>query len=84
MGIANLIDEKIRQNVYQGNTIVTGSAPCSLSIIRMFIGKTGTFAPAAHTCTVNVTPAKALREEVTIVPTSLLEGHEQVAGGDVL
>lgn len=80
VAIANLIDEKIRQSVCQGNTVVTGSALYSPSITGVFMGKTGTFDPAVHTCTVNVMPAKALRDEVATV-SAQFTGYVKDLGG---
>ena len=64
IGIANLIDEKIRQFVCQGNTVVTGSAQYSPSITGVFTGDTGTFDAAVNALGVNIVPSKALRDEV--------------------
>lgn len=64
VGIANLIDEKIRQLVCQGNTVVTGSAQYSPSITGVFTGETGVFDPAVNALGVNIVPSKALRDEV--------------------
>ena len=64
IGIANLIDEKIRQFVCQGNTVVTGSAQYSPSITGVFTGETGTFDAAVNALGVNIVPSKALRDEV--------------------
>lgn len=64
VSIANLIDEKIRQFVCQGNTVVTGSAQYSPSITGVFTGDTGTFDTAVNALGVNIVPSKAMRDEV--------------------
>lgn len=80
VNIANLIDEKIRHFVCQGNTVVTGSAQYAPSITGVFIGKGGTFDPAIHSLGVNITPAKALRDEVAKV-TPEFSGYVKDLGG---
>lgn len=80
VNIANLIDEKIRQFVCQGNTVVTGSAQYSPSINGVFMGKTGTFDPAVHKLSVNITPAKDLRAELQKV-TPEFTGYVKDLGG---
>lgn len=80
VNIANLIDEKIRQLVCQGNTVVTGSAFYSPSITGVFMGKNGTFDPDVNACTVNVSPSQALRDEVTTVTPSF-SGYVKELGG---
>ena len=67
VNIANLIDEKIRQSVCQGNTVVTGTALYSPSITGIFMGKGGLFDPDVNRCVVNISPSKELREEVAKV-----------------
>lgn len=69
MNIANLIGEKIRHFVCQGNTVVTGTVVCVPSIISVFMGKTSTFDPNVNACVVNISLAKALRNEVAKVTT---------------
>lgn len=80
VNIANLIDEKIRHFVCQGNTVVTGSAQYAPSITGVFMGKGGTFDPAIHSLGVNITPAKALRDEVAKV-TPEFSGYVKDLGG---
>lgn len=80
VAIANLIDEKIRQFVCQGNTVVTGSALYSPSITGVFMGKTGTFDSAVNACTVNISPSKALRDEVAKVGAEF-SGYVKDLGG---
>lgn len=80
VNIANLIDEKIRHFICQGNTVVTGSAMYSPSITGVFMGKTGSFDPAVHSLGVNITPAKALRDEVAKV-TPEFSGYVKDLGG---
>lgn len=67
VNIANLIDEKIRQSVCLGNTVVTGSALYSPSITGVFIGKDGVYDPDVNSCVVNISPSKEMREEVAKV-----------------
>lgn len=80
INIANLIDEKIRQFVCQGNTVVTGTAQYAPSINGVFMGKTGVFDPAAHSLAVNITPSKELRDEVQKV-TPEFSGYVKSQGG---
>ena len=80
VNIANLIDEKIRQLVCQGNTVITGSALYAPSITGVFMGKSGTFNPDVNACTVNVSPSQALRNEVAMVTPSF-SGYVKDQGG---
>ena len=64
VNIAQLIDEKIRQFVCQGNTVVTGTALYAPAIEGVFIGKTGEVDPKRNRCVVNISPAQAMREEL--------------------
>lgn len=65
--IGTLIDEKIRQLVCAGFTVVTGSAQYAPSIPGVFTGDRGTLNPKVNKCAVNVTPSQAMREEVAKV-----------------
>lgn len=67
VNIANLIDEKIRQLVCQGNTVVTGSALFSPSLTGVFMGNTGAVDPAVNRCVINIAPSAAMRAEVARV-----------------
>ena len=80
VNIANLIDEKIRQFVCQGNTVVTGTAQYSPSITGIFTGKTGTFDPAVNKLSISITPAKDLRKELQKV-TPEFTGYVKDLGG---
>lgn len=64
VNIAQLIDEKIRQFVCQGNTVVTGTALYAPSIEGVFIGKTGEVDPVRNHCVVNIAPSQAMRKEL--------------------
>ena len=80
VAIINLVDEKIRQLVCQGHTVQTGSAHYAPSITGVFTGAIGTFNSEVNTCTINVSAAKALREEVTrVIPE--FSGYIQDLGG---
>lgn len=80
INIANLIDEKIRHFVCQGNTVVTGTAQYSPSITGVFMGKSGTFDPNVQSLSVNITPAKALRDEIQKVSPEF-SGYVKDLGG---
>ena len=80
IAVANLIEEKIRQFVCQGHTIVTGTARYSPSITGLFTGTTGAFDAKVNACTVNLTASKALREEVEKVKP-VFSGYVQDLGG---
>lgn len=80
VNIANLLDEKIRQFVCQGNTVVTGTAQYAPSITGVFMGKNGVFDPNVNACTVNITPSKALRDELDKVGTEFT-GYVKDLGG---
>lgn len=80
VNIGNLIDEKIRQLVCQGNTVVTGSAQYSPSISGIFLGNHGTINPAVNKCIINVAPSAAMRAEVEKV-TPEFSGNVKNMGG---
>lgn len=65
--ISTLVDEKIRQLVSSGYTVVTGTAQYAPSIGGLFIGDTGLFDPKVNKCAVNITPAQLMRAEVAKV-----------------
>nr|WP_129732208.1 DNA-binding domain-containing protein [Parabacteroides goldsteinii] len=65
--IGTLIDEKIRQLVCDGYTVVTGSAQYAPSLGGVFIGDTGLIDPAVNKCAVNIAPSLAMRTEVAKV-----------------
>ena len=65
--ISTLVDEKIRQLVSSGYTVVTGTAQYAPSIGGLFIGDTGLFDPKVNKCVVNITPAQLMRAEVAKV-----------------
>lgn len=65
--ISNLIDEKIRQLVCDGNTVVTGTAQYAPSIPGVFTGDSGLIDPNVNKCAVNITPAQLMRAEVAKV-----------------
>ena len=67
VNIGTLIDEKIRQLLCDGYTIVTGSAQYAPSLSGVFIGDTGVIDPAVNKCAVNITPSQAMRTEVAKV-----------------
>ena len=54
VNIGTLIDEKIRQLLCDGYTIVTGSAQYAPSLSGVFIGDTGVIDPAVNKCAVNI------------------------------
>ena len=80
VNISNLVDEKIRQLVCQGNTVVTGSALYSPSITGLLIGTTGAINPEINKCIVNVAPSAAMRAEVAKV-TPEFSGNVKNLGG---
>ena len=80
VNICNLVDEKIRQLVCQGNTVVTGSALYSPSITGVLIGTTGSINPDANKCIINITPSAAMRAEVAKV-TPEFSGNVKNFGG---
>lgn len=80
VNIANLIDEKIRQLVCQGNTVVTGTALYAPSITGVFMGKSGNFDPKVNACSVNIIPSQAMRAEVAKV-TPTFSGYVKDLGG---
>lgn len=80
VNICNLVDEKIRQLVCQGNTVVTGSALYSPSITGLLIGTTGAINPEINKCIVNVAPSVAMRAEVAKV-TPEFSGNVKNLGG---
>ena len=65
--ISTLVDEKIRQLVSCGYTVVTGTAQYAPSIGGVFTGDTGLFDPKVNKCAVNITPAQLMRAEVAKV-----------------
>ena len=65
--ISTLVDEKIRQLVSSGYTVVTGTAQYAPSIGGVFTGDTGLFDPKVNKCAVNITPAQLMRAEVAKV-----------------
>ena len=79
MNIANLIDEKIRDFICQGNTVVTGTALYSPTISGVFSAN-GTFDPAKHALGVNISPAKDLRSKLETV-TPEFSGYVKDLGG---
>ena len=65
--ITDLVDEKIRQLVCDGYSVVTGSAQYAPSIPGVFIGDKGVIDPKINKCAVNITPALPMRTEVAKV-----------------
>lgn len=65
--IHTLIDEKIRQLVCSGYTVVTGSAQFVPSLPGVFIGDKGIIDPNVNKCAVNIIPSQAMRAEVAKV-----------------
>ncbi len=65
--IHTLIDEKIRQLVCSGYTVVTNSAQYAPSLPGVFTGDKGVIDPNVNKCAVNLTPSQALRAEVAKV-----------------
>lgn len=76
VNIANLVDEKIRDLLCQGHTVVTGSAVYQPSITGVFMGTTGTVDPTVNKCIVNVNPSQTLR---TMVDTQVKARYSGVA-----
>lgn len=67
VNIGDLIDEKIRQLVCSGNTVITGSAIFSPSLLGVFLGNKGIVDPEVNKCVVNVSPSTEMRAEVAKV-----------------
>lgn len=65
--VNTLIDEKIRQLVCSGYTVVTGSAQYAPSLPGVFTGDKGIIDPNVNKCAVNITPSQAMRAEVAKV-----------------
>lgn len=80
VNICNLIDEKIRQVVCSGNTVVTGSAQFAPGVTGLFLGDQGTTDPATNHCVVNITPSALLRAETAKV-TLKFSGNVKNMGG---
>lgn len=80
VNICQLIDEKIRQLVCQGNSIVTGSAVYSPSLVGIFMGNKGVVDPAVNKCVVNISPSVEMRAEVAKVKPSF-SGNVKNLGG---
>ncbi|MCS2889594.1 DUF4469 domain-containing protein [Parabacteroides faecis] len=78
--INTLVDEKIRQLVCDGYTVVTGSAQYAPSVTGLFIGDKGVVDPAVNKCEVNITPSQAMRAEVAKV-TAKFSGNVRSMGG---
>lgn len=78
--ICQLIDEKIRQLVCQGNIVTTGSAVYSPSLLGVFIGNKGIVDPAVNKCVVNISPSGEMRAEVAKVKPSF-SGNVKNLGG---
>ena len=83
VNIANLIDEKIRQSVCQGNTVVTGSAQYTPTITGVFTGDTGEFNPEVNALGVNITPTKELRKEVQKVRLEFTGNVKSLGGARI-
>ena len=65
--VNTLVDEKIRQLVCAGYTVVTGSAQFAPSLPGVFTGDKGIIDPKVNKCAVNITPSQAMRAEVAKV-----------------
>ncbi|MCS2890047.1 DUF4469 domain-containing protein [Parabacteroides faecis] len=65
--VSKLVDEKIRQIVCNGGTVVTDTALYSPSISGIFMGDKGTIDPNVNKCAVNIAPSQAMRTEVAKV-----------------
>lgn len=65
--IGTLIDEKIRQLVCAGYTVVTDSAHYAPSLTGIFIGDKGIINPNVNKCAVNITPSQLMRAELAKV-----------------
>lgn len=64
--VAKLIDDKIRQLVCQGNTVVTNNAIYTPVITGNFIGKEGTLGDN-NKCKVSITPSSTFRSDIALV-----------------
>lgn len=80
VNIANLLFQKIREEVAGGNIVVTPAAIFQPSILGTFVGKGGAFDATKHKCTVNITPSDAMRKELEeVVPE--FSGNVRDMGG---
>lgn len=80
VNIANLMDEKIRQSVCEGNTVVTGSAVYTPGVKGVFVGNDGVVNREVNRCVVHVSPSAALRAEVEKVQAEF-SGNVKDFGG---
>lgn len=80
VNITRLMDQKIREAVCGGNTVVTGTAVYAPTITGVFIGTQGEIDPAVHKCKVNITPSNMMRAEVAKVKP-LYSGRTKDKGG---
>lgn len=78
--IQKLVDEKIRQMVRKGFSVVTGTANYLPTITGVFIGTKGDIDPNIHKCEVSITPSNAMRREVAKVKPEF-SGRAKSAGG---
>ena len=80
VNIANLLFQKIREEVAACNIVVTPAAIFQPVIQGAFIGKDGVFNTAKNKCTVSITPSDAMRTELeAVVPE--FSGNVRDMGG---
>lgn len=84
VNIANLIDEKIRQSLCEGNTVATGSAVFVPGVKGMFSGADNTLKPDVNRCVVHVSPSAALREEVEKVQAEFSGTVKDLGGARIM
>lgn len=77
--VANLIADKVRQYVCQGNTVVTGVSVLKPTITGTFTGSTGNFGDN-NACKVSISPCSALRDDIDEV-TPIFTGNVKSNGG---
>lgn len=63
----NLYEEKVKELVCQGYTVVTGTAIYRPTITGTFVGRTGEFDSSRNKCVVTVNPSQSFREQVALV-----------------
>lgn len=80
---ATLMDDKVKDLVCQGFTVVTGSAVYQPTITGTFIGRTGEFDSSRNACTVSVSASQSLREMVATVTPEFTGTIKDTGGAQI-